>query len=68
MYICANTSCVAETDQVNHIRLRRIVMTSTSLNDLVILTSSTKLIFLQYLRDNLNNRRVSQIDKEILIN
>lgn len=42
-------------------------MTSTSLNNLVILTSSTKLIFLQYLRDNSNNRRVSQIDKEILI-
>lgn len=42
-------------------------MTSTSLNDLVILTSSTKSAFLQYLRDNSNNRRVSQIDKEILI-
>lgn len=42
-------------------------MMSASSSDLVTLTSSTKAAFLQYLRDNPNNRRVSQTDKEILI-
>ena len=42
-------------------------MMSTSSNDLLILNSSTKAAFLQYLRDNPNNRRVSQTEKDILI-
>ena len=40
---------------------------STSSNDLAVLSSSTRAAFQQYLRDNPNNRRVSQTDKEILI-
>lgn len=43
------------------------VMTSAPLNDLVAFTPSTRVAFLQYLHDNPNNRRVSQIDKEDLI-
>ncbi len=42
-------------------------MTSTSSNDFAIFTPSTRAAFLQYLHDNPNNRRVSQTDKEILI-
>ena len=42
-------------------------MTSTSSDDLATLTPSTRAAFLQYLLDNPNNRRVSQTDKEILI-
>ena len=42
-------------------------MTSTSSEDLGIFTPGTKAAFLQFLRDNPNQRRVSRIDKEILI-
>lgn len=42
-------------------------MTSTFSNDLAILTPVTRAAFLQYLRDNPNNRRVSQSEREILI-
>jgi hypothetical protein len=42
-------------------------MTSASSNDAVTFTLSTREAFLQHLRGNPNNRRVSQSDKEILI-
>lgn len=40
---------------------------STSSNNLVTFTPSTKAAFLQHLRDNPTNRRVTQTDKDILI-
>lgn len=42
-------------------------MTSTSSTDLASLTPDTRAAFVQYLRDNPNDRRVSQADQEILI-
>ena len=41
-------------------------MTCTPSNDPTTFTPSTRVAFLQYLRENPNNRRVSQTDKEIL--
>jgi hypothetical protein len=42
-------------------------MTSAPPNDLVTFTRSTRTEFVQYLRENPKNRRVSQTEKEILI-
>ncbi len=42
-------------------------MTSASSSDSVTFTLGTRAAFLQHLRENPNNRRVSQSDKEILI-
>jgi hypothetical protein len=42
-------------------------MASGSLNDCVIFTPGTRVAFLQYLRETPSNRRVSQSDKDILI-
>ena len=42
-------------------------MTSASSNDSVTFTPGTRVAFLQHLRENPNNRRVSQSEKEIVI-
>ncbi len=42
-------------------------MMSTSSNNLVTFTPSTKAAFLQYLRENPTNRRITQTDRDILI-
>lgn len=40
---------------------------STASEDLAIFTSSTRTAFLQYLRENPTNRRVTQIEKDVLV-
>jgi hypothetical protein len=51
-----------------HIKSREVVeMTSASSNDFVIFTLGTRVAFSHHLCENPNNRRVSQSDKEMLI-